>query len=405
MEKWRSKELWQSLEAAGGRTTFKAGGLTDEDFKRPFVGIANTWAEMGPGHMHLRQIAEVVKAGVWQAGGVPLEFGNMAQCPNMVEGLHGIRFDTATREIVSFSIEAAAELHMFDALIMIGTCDKIIPAFLLAAARLDLPTIIVPGGPMKAGRFRGKEIMSDLLMVEGYAMAMGKSGLSRDEFTEMEDCICPSAGACAVLGTANTGQCMAEALGLALPGAGTALATSSKRLRLAKNSGRKIMDLIKQGISARDILTEKSLVNGIKLLHALGGSTNTILHLLALSHELSLDEKINLSLIEKLGEEIPCITAVQPSGPFTMGDMDEAGGVGAVLKQIEEHLDPDVMTVTGETLGDTVEALIQGRADVAISQMQEAAAARGLDTMTMDEIDAIIADVRREMREQDEAAA
>ncbi len=354
MEKWRSKEMWKTPEAAGGRTTFKSVGLTDEDFRRPMIGIANTWAEMGPGHMHLRQIAEAVKAGVWQAGGVPLEFGNMAQCPNQVEGSHGIRYDTATREILSFSIEACAELHMFDGLVMIGTCDKIIPGFLLAAARLDLPTIIVPGGSMKPGKFRGKEIMSDLLMAEGYAVAMGKSELSEEELSRMEDCICPTAGACAVLGTANTVQCMAEAIGLALPGAGTAPAVSSRRLWLAKNSGRKIVDLIMQGISARDILTEKSLVNAIKVLHALGGSTNTILHILALSHELDLDDRINLELIERLSEEIPCITAIQPSGPYTVGDMDEAGGIQAVMKQLKSRLNLDVMTVTGKTLGENL---------------------------------------------------
>jgi len=354
LEKWRSKEMWKTPEAAGGRTTFKSVGLTDEDFRRPMIGIANTWAEMGPGHMHLRQIAEAVKAGVWQAGGVPLEFGNMAQCPNQVEGSHGIRYDTATREILSFSIEACAELHMFDGLVMIGTCDKIIPGFLLAAARLDLPTIIVPGGSMKPGKFRGKEIMSDLLMAEGYAVAMGKSELSEEELSRMEDCICPTAGACAVLGTANTVQCMAEAIGLALPGAGTAPAVSSRRLWLAKNSGRKIVDLIMQGISARDILTEKSLVNAIKVLHALGGSTNTILHILALSHELDLDDRINLELIERLSEEIPCITAIQPSGPYTVGDMDEAGGIQAVMKQLKSRLNLDVMTVTGKTLGENL---------------------------------------------------
>jgi dihydroxy-acid dehydratase len=354
LEKWRSKKVWQSPDAAGGRTTFKSVGLTDEDFKRPIIGIANTWAETGPGHMHLRQVAEVVKAGVWQAGGVPLEFGNMAQCPNHVEGSHGIRYDTATRDILSFSIEACTELHMFDGLVMIGTCDKIIPGFLLAAARLDLPTVIVPGGSMKPGNFRGKAIMSDLLMTESYAYSMGKSDLSLEELTEMEDCICPSAGACAVLGTANTVQCMAEAIGLTLPGGGTAPAVSSKRLWIAKNSGRKIMDLIRDGISARDILTEKSILNAIMVLHALGGSTNTILHILALVHELNLDDKIDLRTIEALGEKIPCITAIQPSGPYTVGDLDDAGGIQGVMKQLEAHLDLDVMTVTGKNLSENL---------------------------------------------------
>ena len=354
MEKWRSKEMWQSPDAAGGRTTFKTVGLTDEDFKRPIIGIANTWAETGPGHSHLRQIAEVVKAGVWQAGGVPLEFGNMAQCPNQVEGSHGIRYDTATRDILSFSIEACTELHMFDGLVMIGTCDKIIPGFLLAAARLDLPTIIVPGGSQKPGSYKGKTIMTDLLMSEGYAYSMGKSSLSYEELIEMENCICPSAGACAVLGTANTVQCMAEAMGMTLPGAGTAPAVSTKRLALAKESGRQIVRLIREGISARDILNAKSIENGICVLHALGGSTNTIIHILALANELNLLDDINLDLIEKIGETIPCITAIQPSGPYTVGDLDEAGGIQGVMKRLEAHLHLDCMTVNCATVGENL---------------------------------------------------
>ena len=354
MAKWRSKEMWQSPDAAGGRTTFKTVGLTDEDFKRPIIGIANTWAEMGPGHSHLRQIAEVVKAGVWQAGGVPLEFGNLAQCPNQVEGSHGIRYDTATRDILSFSIEAVSELHMFDGLVMIGTCDKIIPGFLLAAARLDLPTIIVPGGTQKPGKYKGELIMTDLLMSEGYAYSMGKSALSHEELIEMENCICPSAGACAVLGTANTVQCMAEAMGMSLPGAGTAPAVSTKRLMLAKQSGRQIVQMIHDGISARDVLNAKSIENGIKVLHALGGSTNTILHILALANELDILDTINLDVIEKIGEDIGCITAIQPSGPYTVGDMDEAGGIQAVMKQLEGKLNLDCITVTGKTVGDNL---------------------------------------------------
>ncbi len=354
MAKWRSKALWQSPDAAGGRTTFKAAGLTDEDFRRPMIGVANTWAEMGPGHLHLRQIAEVVKAGIWQAGGVPLEFGNLAQCPNQVEGAHGIRYDTATRDILSFSIEACCELHMFDGLVMIGTCDKIIPGFLLAAARLDLPTIIVPGGTQKPGKYKGDYIMTDLLMSEGYAASMGKSALSAEELSAMEDCICPSAGACAVLGTANTVQCMAEAMGMALPGAGTAPAISTKRLMLAKQSGRQIVRLIHEGISARDVLHAGSLENGIKVLHALGGSTNTILHLLALANELDILDAINLDFIEKAGEQIGCITAIQPSGPYTVGDLDEAGGIQAVMKRLEKHLNLDCLTVTGATVGENL---------------------------------------------------
>lgn len=357
MEKnaWRSKKLWASPEAACGRTTFKTVGLTDEDFQRPIIGIANTWAEMGPGHSHLRQIAEVVKAGVWQAGGTPLEFNSIAQCPNHVEGHHGIRYDTPTRDIVAASIEAVTELHLFDGLVMIGTCDKIIPGFLLAAARLNVPTIIVPGGAMKPGNYRGQAIMADEIFPVGYAVGMGTSSVTLEELKEMEDCACPGAGACAVLGTANTGQCMAEALGLTLPGAGTAPASSSRRLWHAKHSGRQIVKLVMEGLRPRDVLTEKSILNAIKVLHALGGSTNSVIHLLALVNELDLNDKINVKTFDVLSQEIPCITPIQPSGPYTFADLSDAGGIQGIMKQISGSLDLDVLTVTGETLRKNLE--------------------------------------------------
>jgi dihydroxy-acid dehydratase len=361
---WRSKNVWSSPAAACGRTTFKAFGLTDEDFQRPIIGIANTFMEMGPAHFHLKQLADVVKAGVWQAGGTPLEFNNLAQCPNQVEGKHGIRYDTPTRDVLAASIETCTELHMFDALVMIGTCDKIIPGFLLAAARLNLPTIILPGGPMQPGKYRDEYVMSDRLFTEGYAFEMGVSALSSEELLEMENCACPGAGACAVLGTANSGQCLSEALGLALPGAGTASAVSSSRRWHAKNSGRQIVKLVMEGIRARDILTEKSILNGIKVLHALGGSTNSIIHLLALVNELDLNDKINIKTFDTLSQETPCITPIQPCGPYTIADFDEAGGIQALMKELESRLDLDVMTVTGKTLGQNLEKATVRRKEV-----------------------------------------
>ncbi len=353
---WRSKDVWSSPAAACGRTTFKAFGLTDEDFQRPIIGIANTYMEMGPAHFHLRHVADVVKAGVWQAGGTPLEFNSIAQCPNHVEGRHGIRYDTPTRDVLAASIETCTELHMFDGLVMIGTCDKIIPGFLLAAARLNLPTIIVPGGPMQPGKFRGEHVMSDRLFTEGYAYEMGVSSMSLEELYEMENCACPGAGACAVLGTANTGQCLAEALGLTLPGAGTAPAASSRRLWHAKNSGRQIVKLVMEGIRARNILTETSIINAIKVLHALGGSTNSVIHLLALVNELDLNHKINVRTFDTLSQEIPCLTPIQPSGPFTIADFDEAGGIQGLMKQLGSQLDLNVLTVTGKSLGQNLES-------------------------------------------------
>ncbi|MBD3309386.1 dihydroxy-acid dehydratase [candidate division KSB3 bacterium] len=344
-----SRQWLQSAENARARALQKAMGYTTDDLKRPRIGVANTWGETSPGHIHLRSVAEAVKAGIWQAGGTPFEFNSFPMCP-MAVGEHGIRYDTPTRDIIAAEVEASTWLHMFDGLVMISSCDKNVPAHLLAAARLDLPTIIVPGGPMDAGRYRGKDIDITVLDAECWAYGVGNPHVSKADIDALEDCACPGAGACALLGTANTMQCLSEALGLALPGAGTALAVSAKRLWFAKESGRQILQLVEQGLTATNILTPASLMNAIRVLHAVSGSTNAVVHLLALAYELGLEEEINLDLIERLGRETPCITAVIPSGPYTMGDFDEAGGVHAVMKRIEPLLQSEVMTVTGDPL-------------------------------------------------------
>jgi dihydroxy-acid dehydratase len=339
----------QSAENARTRALLKAMGYTSEDLKRPRIGVANSWGETSPGHIHLRSVAEAVKAGIWQAGGTPFEFGSFAQCPVAV-GKHGIRYDTPTRDIIAAEVEASAWIHMFDGLVMISSCDKNVPGHLLAAARLNLPAIIVPGGPMAAGRYHGENIVTTTVDAECWAYGVGTPRISEDELLRLEDSACPGAGACALLGTANTMQCLSEALGLALPGAGTALAVSARRLWLAKESGRQIVHLVKQGITSSCIINRESLENAIRVLHAIGGSTNAILHLLAIAWEMKLEDSINLELVERLGQETPCITAVKPSGPYSMADFDEAGGVQTVMKRIETVLNTKVLTVTGAPL-------------------------------------------------------
>ena len=343
-------EFLQSTENARTRALIKAMGYTTEDLKRPRIGVANSWGETSPGHVHLKGVAEAVKAGIWQAGGTPFEFGSFAQCPVAV-GKHGIRYDTPTRDIIAAEVEASTWIHMFDALVMISSCDKNVPGHLLAAARLDIPVILVPGGPMEAGRYKGEDIVTTTLDAECWAYGVGKPRVSEEEIQVLEDSACPGAGSCALLGTANTMQCLTEALGLSLPGAGTALAVSAKRLWIAKESGRKIVELVKKGITSSQIITPKSLRNAIRVLHAIGGSTNAVIHLLAIAYEKGFDKEIDLELFEQFGQETPCITAVRPSGPYTMGDFDEAGGIQAVMKKIEKFLNKDVITVTGETLG------------------------------------------------------
>ena len=237
---------------------------------------------------------------------------------------------------------------MFDALVMISSCDKNVPGHLLAAARLDIPVILVPGGPMEAGRYRGEDVVTTTLDAECWAYGIGKPRISKEELKTLEDSVCPGAGSCALLGTANTMQCLSEALGLSLPGAGTALAVSAKRLWIAKESGRQIVKLAEKGITSSKILTRESLKNAIRVLHAIGGSTNAVIHLLAIAYEMGFEEEINLELFEKYGQETPCIVAVRPSGPYTMGDFDEAGGIQAVMKKVEKFLNTGVMTVTGQ---------------------------------------------------------
>jgi len=352
-----TKEFLQSPASARTRSLIKAMGYTTEDLKKPRIGVANSWGETSPGHIHLKGVAEAVKAGIWQAGGTPFEFGSFAQCPVAV-GEHGIRYDTPTRDIIAAEVEASSWIHMFDGLVMISSCDKNVPGHLLAAARLDLPTIVVPGGPMAAGRYKGEDIVTTHVDAECWAFGVGKARIAEEELIALEDSACPGAGSCALMGTANTMQCLSEALGLTLPGAGTALAVSAKRLWLARESGRRIVDLVKQGMTSRQMITGESLLNTIRVLHAIGGSTNAIIHLLAIAYELRIEDSINLELMERLGQETPCVAAVRPSGPYTMQDFDEAGGVQAVMKRIEKLLNLDVLTVTGGTLGSNLAGLM-----------------------------------------------
>ena len=353
----------QLPENARARSLLKSMGYISEDLDRPRIGVANTWGETSPGHVHLRGVADAVKAGIWQAGGTPFEFNSAAQCP-MAVGEHGMRYDLPTRDIIAAEVEAIAHISMLDALVMISSCDKNVPAHLLAAARLDLPVIFVPGGPMAAGRYRAENVTTSSLDMECYYFGIGKPRMSAEDIEEMSNWVCPGAGACALLGTANTMQGLVEAIGLTLPGAGTAAATSARRLWLAKKSGRRIVELVRQGITARQIITRFSVTNAIRVLHAIGGSTNAIAHLLALSYELGWERDIDLNLIERLSDEIPCITNVAPIGRFTMQDFDDAGGIQAVMKRIEPTLDTQVLTASGRTVKEQLETVTVPKTEV-----------------------------------------
>jgi len=347
-------EFMQLPENARSRALLKGMGYTTDELLKPRIGIANSWGDTSPGHVHLRSLGDAVKAGIWQAGGTPFEFNSFGSCP-MDIGKHGIRYDTAVRDIVAAEIEAATYLNMFDGLVMISSCDKNVPANLLAACRLDIPVIIVTGGPMLAGRHEGKDTDTTTLDAACWAYGVGKEPISKDEMDQLEDTVCPGPGSCALLGTANTMQCLTEALGLSLPGVSTTPAVSAMKIRQAKQSGQHIVKLIQEGHTSSKIITKKSLANAIRVLHAIGGSTNAIIHLLAVAYEMRFDDDINLRYIERLGQETPCIANVRPNGPYTLADFDEAGGVQAVMKRLEHVLNKDAFTVNGQILGANLE--------------------------------------------------
>jgi len=335
------------------RALIKAMGFDDEDIRRPRIGVANSWSETSPGHVHLRAVADAVKAGIWQAGGTPYEFGGFGQCP-MDVGHGGMRYDTPTRDVIAADVETCTEIHCFDALVLVSSCDKNVPGHLLAAARLNRPALLVPGGPMLAGRHQGKDVIITDLDAETWACGVGQPHLTPAGLAQLEDAVCPTAGSCALLGTANTMQCLSEAVGLALPGSGTAPAVSAQRLWFAKQAGRRIVGMVQEGLRSHDILTPAALENMIRVLHAIGGSTNAVLHILALAQELDLGSRITLETVARLSGEVSCIVNVRPSGIYTMADFDEAGGVPAVMATLGDRLHLECRTVTGKSVAENL---------------------------------------------------
>ncbi len=328
-------------ERAPHRALFKATGLTDEEIARPFVGVVNSWNEFIPGHIHLDKLAQAVKAGIRSAGGVPFEFQTIGVCDGVAMGHKGMRYSLPSRELIEDSIEIMAEAHQLDGLVMIPSCDKIVPGHIMAAGRLNLPTIVLTGGPMMPGYACDKNL--DLINVfEGW-QAGG------DTLSMLEEAACPGAGSCAGLFTANTMACLAEALGLSLPGCATTHAIDARKVRIAKRSGMKIMELIERGITSRQIVTAKSLDNAICVDMAIGGSTNTVLHMPAIAAEFGLD--LDLKRFDQLSRDTPHLVNLRPGGPYHMIDLDRAGGIPAVMSRLKPRLNLDVLTVTGRTMG------------------------------------------------------
>ncbi len=343
------------FERAPHRSLFYATGLTPKELDRPLIGVVNSYNEIVPGHAHLDKVSEAVKAGVRMAGGTPLEFNVIGVCDGIAMGHLGMCYSLPSRELIADSVEIMVMAHRFDGLVLIPNCDKIVPGMLMAAARLNIPAIFVSGGPMMAGRHQGQNV--DLkTMFE--AVGKYKAGqMSERELQEIELAACPGCGSCAGLFTANTMNCLTEALGMALPGNGTIPAVTGARLRLAKQAGMQIMHLVQESILPRDILTESAFENGIAVDMAIGGSTNTVLHLPAIAHEAGIS--IPLERYDAISGRTPYLVKLSPSGPNHMQDLDEAGGVPAVMAELLWHdlLHPQARTVTGKTVAENLDGV------------------------------------------------
>lgn len=333
-------EYWNGKEAAHRRVMMKAAGYSDSDIKKkPHIGVPNSFTEGSPGSAHLRQIAEAVKQGIWAAGGIPVEFGIPATCGNIANGAEELKYEQVGRDIVAMSVEFVTKVHNFDGLAMIASCDNIIAGCYLAAARLDIPSMIVTGGSMQAGQHCGKTV------VEADLDAARFSGSTEEELDEMEECVCPSFGACPSMGTANTMQMLGEVFNLVLPGTSTIPASDNMKLRKAREAGKYAVELTKAGRKPSELITKEVLLNSIMFDMAVAGSTNAVLHILTMAYELGI--KLTLEDFEHYAKEIPCINAVIPSGPYTVVDFHYAGGVPSVMKMLESKLFTDTPMMTG----------------------------------------------------------
>ncbi len=345
----RSDLMKKGLERAPHRSLFKAMGYTDEEIARPLIGVVNSANEIIPGHIHLDLITQDVKAGIRMAGGTPVEFPVIGVCDGIAMNHAGMKYSLASRELIADSIEIMAMAHPFDALVFIPNCDKIIPGMLMAALRLNIPSIFISGGPMLAGKFQGKPV--DLISVfEGVGAVKAKK-MTAAGLAQLEDCACPGCGSCSGMYTANSMNCVTEALGLGLPGHGTIPAVLASRHRLAKHAGMKIMDLLKKNVRPRDIATLAAFKNAMAVDMALGCSTNTVLHIPAIAHEAGIT--LDLDLFNKISEKTANICKLSPAGHHHIEDLDAAGGIQAVMKVISKLgvINEKAMTVTGKSVG------------------------------------------------------
>ncbi|MCL2539203.1 MAG: dihydroxy-acid dehydratase [Oscillospiraceae bacterium] len=349
--KYRSGEMINGIERSAHRALLYSTGMDKEDLKKPLIAVVNSYTEMVPGHIHLKEIAEFVKQGVAEAGGLPREFNTIALCDGLCQGHVGMSYPLPSRELIADSIEMMVEGHRLDGMVMLPGCDKIVPGMLMAAARLNIPAILLPSGPMIAGNY--KDIRD--ITLSSMRELIGRTQVGRmteDDLMEAEMASLPGYGTCSMMGTANSMSCLAEVLGMALPGAGTALAVSAEKRRLAKQSGRRAVALVEENLNARAILNRQTLLNGIAATMAMGASTNTVLHLMAIANEAKAE--LTLDDFDVISRRVPYICNIKPSGEYPLSAFHESGGVQAVLKAIADDLDLNCLTVTGKTVGENL---------------------------------------------------
>jgi dihydroxy-acid dehydratase len=350
----RSDRMKSGPSQAPHRSLLKADGLTDEEISRPLIAVVNSANEVIPGHLSLGHVADAVKAGIRMAGGTPLEFSTIGICDGIAMNHAGMRYSLASREIIADSVEVTVQAHAFDAMVLIPNCDKVVPGMLMAAARLDIPAIVVSGGPMLAGSFGGADVDLDTVFTAVGKHAAGE--ITDEQLCQLENDACPTCGSCAGLFTANSMNCLTEAIGMGLPGNGTIPAVFSERLRLAKHAGMKIMELLERGITARQVMTPAAVRNAMTLDMAFGGSSNTVLHLTAIAHEAGAD--ITLDDWAAVSARTPNLVRISPASEFHMQDLHADGGVPAILAELATKglVDVDVLTVTGQPMSATVAA-------------------------------------------------
>ena len=347
----RSQDILTQPEWSGQRAFYKAMGYSDYDLARPMIGVANSWNRVVPGHYNLNLVSEYVKQGIFQGGGTPVEFGVIAACDGIAQGHEGMHYILPTRDLIANSIEMMVQAHRLDAIVLLGSCDKIVPGMLMAAARLDLPAIMIVGGPMEGGCHFDGRASDGSSPVE--ALGMLKAGkISAEAFSELEDGSAPGCGSCSFLGTANTMCCVAEALGMSLPGSAMIPAAHAARLRAAQETGRQIVELTRKGISARQIITLQAIENAIRLGTAIGGSTNLALHMPAIAYEACCE--MTMDRFEELSRSTPHIAKMNPAAAANVPDFYAAGGVPAVMKEILPLLHGDALTVSGHTVAENV---------------------------------------------------